>query len=821
MLHGLPRLVFSLAVGISLAVTALSTASAVNSPKQYIVDTTAADPGGAMNGCDFPNSTVDCSLVGAINKANANPTGILGPDSITFAIGSGVQTITLGASLPAIADAVVIDGSTQTADATCGSGVPCIHLNASVAFLDAFTVSANDVTIRDLAVHGFHDGDAFHVTSGANVVIAGNYIGTADGLTAPAIKNFGGVVVEGGDSVTVGGTTASDRNIIGGNQAEGVVMAGGTATVEGNYIGLGKDGATAISNGGSGILVYSGTNTIGGTAPGAGNVISGQQGSAGIAMKASATIQGNFIGTNAAGTAAVPNDVGISVYQASGTIGGSTAGARNVISGNTQGININVSGIDVKGNYIGLNAAGTAAVGNTEYGIKVLDTSTTSIGGLGAGEGNVISGNLGAGVWLHGRPSPNAPGASIQGNYIGTNAAGTAAVPNTDGVYLANDGDATYPNNSDIAGNLISGNGAEGINIVEGDDNVITENLIGTDATGQLPIGNGEFGIRVVNGREKIIGNTVSGNAYGGVAFLGTPASGNSEVYQNYIGTNADLDSGLGNGQYGFSTDASNIRFGSETAPTSGQAAGGNVVWNNGAEGVLVLAGTEHVSVVGNSIDNNGAAGISVQNSVGMPVPVLTSAQSAGGITHITGSIANGTNAPYLVEFFASPACDPSGFGEGRTFLGSISVGSGAPGTSTIDATVPGSTAGQAITATATGDSYDTSSFSQCVTAEGPTPTPSPTASPTPTPSPTPSGSVTPTPTGAVLRGDANCDGHVTLDDLTAVLSELAGVDPGAPCADRADVNCSGSLDADDALRILAFVANAPISQPGGCAAIG
>src|SRR6185369_13259017 len=99
----------------------------------------------------------------------------------------------------------------------------------------------------------------------------------------------------------------------------------------------------------------------------------------------SATIQGNLIGTNAAGTAAVGNgSTGVRVVGGAGTpttIGGTAAGARNVISGNGEGVGIGAgSGAVVAGNYIGTDAAGTGDVGNAGYGVSVTSSGNT-IGG--------------------------------------------------------------------------------------------------------------------------------------------------------------------------------------------------------------------------------------------------------------------------------------------------------------------------------------------------------------------------------------------------------------------------------------------------------
>src|SRR3989454_5779697 len=134
---------------------------------------------------------------------------------------------------------------------------------------------------------------------------------------------------------------------------------------------------------------------IGGTASGAGNLISGHD--RGIWITGSDAgnnqVQGNLIGTNAAGTDAINNGTGVSIESLSfgNLIGGAQAGARNVISANGEGIHISSAGNIVQGNFIGTNAAGTAALGNGT-GVLVTEPNNT-IGGTTPGAGNVISGN--------------------------------------------------------------------------------------------------------------------------------------------------------------------------------------------------------------------------------------------------------------------------------------------------------------------------------------------------------------------------------------------------------------------------------------------
>ena len=238
---------------------------------------------------------------------------------------------------------------------------------------------------------------------------------------------------------TIGGTSAADRNVISGNTQMGVLLqSAGTSsnTVAGNYIGTNAAGSAAVPNGTYGVDIKNSAsgNTVGGTTGTAGNVISGNA-SSGIAIEGSAasgnTVLGNYIGVNPAGTAAMANGAyGVYITNApSNTIGGTTAAERNVVSGNTSGgmyiLGATATGNIVKGNYIGTNAAGTAAVANSGAGVWVEAAPTNTIGGTAAGAGNVISGNTNHGLYLYSTTS----GTQVQGNLIGTNAAGTAAFP--------------------------------------------------------------------------------------------------------------------------------------------------------------------------------------------------------------------------------------------------------------------------------------------------------------------------------------------------------------------------------------------------------
>ena len=178
-----------------------------------------------------------------------------------------------------------------------------------------------------------------------------------------------------------------------------------------------------------------------------------------ITTAGSNTIAGNYLGTDATGTADLGNgNDGIRILSVPGnTIGGLNPGDRNVISGNNNnGLLIDgvaSTGNIIQGNYVGLNAAGTAAIGNTDDGVDLSDTPGNTVGGTDPAARNVISGQGDIGLLFVGA---QATGNVAVNNYIGTNAAGDAAVPNGTGASAYNG----------AAGNRIGGVNANEANLI-------------------------------------------------------------------------------------------------------------------------------------------------------------------------------------------------------------------------------------------------------------------------------------------------------------------------------------------------------------------
>ena len=271
--------------------------------------------------------------------------------------------------------------------------------------------------------------------------------------------------------------------------------------IQGNYIGTDITGTLALGNSRYGIQITSSTsgNTIGGTDAGAGNVISGNLSSGIYISSSNNSVQGNLIGTNASGTAAIANgsvgsaNGGVQIAGGTGTIiGGSIAAARNVIAGN-GGAGIRIEGTTgshlIQGNYIGVDLSGDIALGNSGHGIALQSGTITNvqIGGINAGEGNVISGNSisTGGVYLN-----SGFGTVIEGNRIGVGASTTTALGTTQlfGISIRSGAsNSLIGGATSESGNLITRNGTSGgVAIQTGSTgNTIRRNII----TGNTGIG--------------------------------------------------------------------------------------------------------------------------------------------------------------------------------------------------------------------------------------------------------------------------------------------------------------------------------------------
>lgn len=616
-------------------------------------------------------------------------------------------------------------------------------------------------------------------TAGTGNTIVGNYIGVDKTGTVDMGNNNSGVYIIDTSSTTVGGTTSASINVISGNGDTGVTISNdGEPTInnviEGNYIGTDYTGTAAIANATDGIVVGSGTSntTIGGTTgvtldgacTGACNIISANT-SSGIELggTSSNVIAGNHIGTNKAGTGDLGNnDVGILLTSSnSNTIGGTTNGSRNIISGNNGvgvGLDADSDSNTIAGNYIGTNTNGTAAIGNSNHGVSLANgSSSNTIGGTSGSARNIISGNGVRGVNTEDSGTDDN---LILGNYIGTNTTGTAAIANSaQGIGISNGSGNIIGGTASGARNIISGNTNTGV-ILGGESSIMQGNYIGLNSNGDGVISNGASSenVALISTSNNIIGgstaaarNVIAGASayqiaiYGGTPFGGGPSTSN-KIQGNYLGTDSSGVTHLGFGaKIGMfiALDAQNNLIG---GADSGE---GNLIVGNGAGiGVSNFSSFEALnnSILGNSIYNNtggiGPTTIGIDllgsttngttftdagvtpNDAGdtdvlsnhlMNFPVISSVTSTSGQATITYDLdINDSEAGatgYRVEFFANDNADPTNHGQGQTYLGSDTVSgdvTGRQATITLPSGVDGS---KYITATTTMTDNSTDGF--------------------------------------------------------------------------------------------------------------
>ncbi len=716
---------------------------------------------------------------------------VLGPSEATTIVGNFIGLDRTGSTALGTQETGIIDSADSTGTVIGGTGAG-----------DGNVISGNTVAGIDVS----------------NSTVLGNKLGTdVTGETAVPNANSG---IQVGGAAQIGGTDPGDGNLISGNGTYGV-FATGPAVVRGNTLGpdAAGDGVPAGSTQAIGVHVAGNGVTVGGTAPGAGNIISGNRrpplatgaGIEAFPATSGLTVQGNTIGLTTAGDAALGNDDGINLRGGSGAqIGGAAPGAGNIVAGNTvagergAGIAIAASETVIEGNTIGLDAAGDA-IGNDGGIVLGAGAANTRIGGSAPGAGNVIGGHGtalsvgGFGVLV----GADSVATTVQGNVIGLARDGSTARPNTVGIQIDNAAGAQVGGTAAGAGNVVSANLRSGIDLNGGTSTgvVIEGNRIGTDPTGTADRGNGQDGIFLADSAATRIGGTApgAGNVISGNGFSGIEASlgaGGSVIQGNLIGTAADGVTPLGNDRQGV---VATFVDGPLTIGGADPGAG-NTIAANGRDGVAVVRGSG-VSVLGNAIRTNGNGdpsalaidlgddGVTADDpgdadDVTHPnrlqnFPVLGGAVTDGVATSVSGTIDTTPGAAVRIELFSSPACDASGTGPAAVFLGAAMVAAGA-GPTPWNAGVAPTAAGRAITATATDlATGDTSELSACAIAtQAPLSSPSPPPPSSPAlPAPTP-----PTPKNpaklSVLRAGVSAG---KLDVLAQITSRAAT--PGARLA--------------------------------------
>lgn len=563
-------------------------------------------------------STADTDTLGtlryAINYANANAAA----DAITFDIpGAGPHTIALASPLPTITDdGISIDGSTQPGSVcnTLSAGVPHdlrIYINGSGSGgATVIRPAANDVTVKGIAVGNASSKGLFLNSSHTNLRIECSYWGVQpDGITsAPLGKSALNATnqINGGSGHTVTNSLFSGNNDDA-NDTGFVISNTSNVTVTGNVFGLRADGTAALPNGLAGLGISNATNV---------------------------------------------------------TIGGATAAERNILSGNGDyGIDLDtVSSITILGNYIGTNAAGTAARANGVDGVIIEDGTSITIGNGTAGGRNMIGGNGGRAIYVTGTSSSIA----ISGNYIGTDATGNVALTNGQNLGPGQRDAINFflgtITNTTIADNIIGGYDASGIKFYDmssGSGNVVTGNSIGVGADGTTDITNGnkfsEAGVFI-------------GSEAGTVALdvvLGGTGAGEGNLIAN----------GNNNGIW--------VKY------RRGVTVIGNTLRDNGGAGVAVT-GDGEAAIYNNNIYDNGGLGIDMNddgvtdndsgdNDSGsndlLNFPVINSISAVGTTIYYDFDLDTASNLEgYRIDFYSNSAADASLHGEGETHLGFIDI---------------------------------------------------------------------------------------------------------------------------------------------------
>ena len=517
----------------------------------------------------------------------------------------------------------------------------CALFGASTALASVYTVNSaadTDDGVCDLVSCTLREAlNASNIGAGADTITF--QVGAGGGFTispaSPLPPIAGQVFIDGTSQTGFAGTPLVEIN--GAAAGDGVngldVQAGGTATT---IAGLIVNGFAA-----GGIALQSGSSAV--------------------------TIAGNWIGVDPSGTLAKGNLIGVLLDgSTANTIGGASGGTRNVISGNQTAVSI--TGVASKtntilGNYIGVTAAGDAAVG-TGTGIAVTGGASDNAIGT-AGNGNVISGGSQDAIFLS-----TTTGNVVKGNLIGTDAAGVAVFGNDISVHLGDNADGNQIGSVGAGANVMAGNADVAVLLSGADGNTIDGNFIGTDLGGDPFATLNEDGVRILSGT----GNTFSSNRISSSHGSGIELDGGANAV---TGNDIDLNTGggivvnAGGSTIGpNNTIRDNIGSGVRVALGTGTKITGNSISGNAAAGPVGLGidlGGDGVTTNDPGDDDPGANNL--QN-----YPVITSAVAGNSTTTIQGTLDTVVPGTYRVEYFFSPACDPSGFGEGKTYLGFLDV---------------------------------------------------------------------------------------------------------------------------------------------------
>lgn len=474
-------------------------------------------------------------------------------------------------------------------------------------------------------------GYGIHITgSTQSVVVETNYIGTYSGSSGG--NTMGGVGITGGaTNVLIGGQLSVAANYIGNNVGPGIEIINSDGNfIQGNFIGT--NGTVAESNDVGIRLSSADGNVIGGAKDAGienGNIISGNLGHGIELIDAdTTTIEGNIIGLNDIANTAIPNGIsGIFIDQTStGNQLGLTGdfSRANILSGNTYaGLQIDGYGNFVHYNIIGLDGTGTNMVGAQPYGVH-LDVNSLSnfIGGLLGSEGNFISNNTLAGIFVEGASN------FVEGNVIGYDVGGTPIFSQPVGIILESNNcdNNVIGGTTGSHGNMIGSQSIAGIQIsTDANTNDIYGNLLGIHIS-DISYGGQPLGIWVAPGAgdNNTIGgpgftNVISGNDLGILI-----EDSDQSIFSNYIGTNLSGTGQVPNNQSGISIQGT---------------ASGNIIGGNNAADANIISGNVDAGIQLNGVGvSNNIIGF---NAIGLGSDFATVVPNGVGVELSGGANAN------------------------------------------------------------------------------------------------------------------------------------------------------------------------------------
>ena len=440
--------------------------------------------------------------------------------------------------------------------------------------------------------------------AGSGTIVQGNYIGLDKNGVNP-IPNYNGIKITGSHGVTIGGINGSRENYISGNDQNGILVQSSNVLIDGNYIGLAFDKMTVQDNM-VGVLIESPFVKVGQSNV---NYIAGNT-QHGIfingEMADAVEIYKCVIGTNSINLNGIGNGGdGIRVVDSDDAKIGTVSSGNTIIGNSLSGIRLTgtVTGTVIQSNIIA-DATGNGLTNNV--GIHLTGgPSNNQIGiSLGASEVNIIGNSLAEGILIS-----DSPNNFVFGNLIGND--GTASsLPNQDGIRIINsDGNQIGNENTfgNGTGNIISGNSSVGLIIDNSINSIVSGNYIGTNITGNGPMPN-DTGVVIRNNATDtqigILSNPFFRNVISANTEVGISiASPDNDVLNNFIGTTADGSGAMGSQVFGVVLygAATNCKIGGDRLTE------GNLISSNDSVGVVVKSGNNFI--LGNTL------GLSSSNS--------------------------------------------------------------------------------------------------------------------------------------------------------------------------------------------------------------